>query len=164
MSLCAQHSSRPVYGLIIPYFNFFFLFSSILFLVLFSKCTANHPPLTYFAVALTEFQDHTGSPGDSARLFYYCRSLKLPCSLCQSVTYQMYLKKNFLICNFSHSHQRANRRPRKGSATAVATDRSRHDRAALAISTQNHLLVCVYARFFGSLKKKKEQSHTSRCA
>lgn len=44
--------------------------SSFFFLVLFSKCTANHPPLTYFALTLTEFQDHAGLPGET-RLAYF---------------------------------------------------------------------------------------------
>lgn len=151
MSLCAQHSSRLFTDRLIRLTSF--SSSSILFfLVLFSKCTANHPPLTYFALALTEFQDHAGSPGETRLAYFITVGRWSFLALYAGVLSNWAII--FVCCNFSHSHQGANRRPRKGSATAVATDRSRHDRAALTISTKNHLLVCVYARFFWSLKKK----------
>lgn len=79
MSLCAQHSSRPFtdrssvnFSLLLLLLLFFCSFT--LRLTLFSKCTANHPPL---------FSSRSRSPSsritrrDSVRLLYR-RSLKLP--------------------------------------------------------------------------------------
>lgn len=178
MSLCAQHSSRPFTDRLLRITSFFpLLFYSFFFLVLFSKCTANHPPLTYFALALTKFQDHAASPGETRFV-----SILLPSVVEASLLSMPECYPSDVLCFFKFLYfaiflipikkQIASREkyrpPRSRLIAPVTTD------AALAISTKKSpTCMCVCSFFLNSfflivpfffVKKKKEQSHTSRCA
>lgn len=133
-----------------------------------------------FALAFAELQDHAGSPGGAHACHTTVGCLKASSHYARVVTRHLFLSHLlylfffggffFYICfgfvltlYLSPSPRRATARApvAKGPATAIATDRSLHDRAQIK---RNHLLVCMLVLFDRQKKKKKEQSHTSRCA
>jgi len=165
MSLCAQHSSRPFTDRLLRITSFS---SSLLLFFFFGTIFEMHSQSSSTNLLRVHAHRVPGSRRitrrNSARLLYYRRSLKLPCSMPECYLSDLFLL-NFCILQF-FSFSSRNEPPAVKRIGHCGRDRSllaRPYSTALAINTKNHLLVCVYARFFW-LSKKKEQSHTSRCA
>lgn len=118
-----------VYGSVTPY-NFFFLFSSTLFFF-FGTIFEMHSQSSSTNLLRVHAHRVPGSRRitrrNSARLLYYRRSLKLPCSMPECYLSDLFLL-NFCILQFFSFSSRNEPPAVKRIATAVATDRSWHDR------------------------------------